>query len=45
MQLAKPHALHSGISAPRVPQIKAEAESSKPQGPMRMLLDGYKVKR
>ena len=44
-QLAKPDALHSGISAPRVSKIQAEAESSKPQGPMRMLLDCYKVKR
>ena len=38
-------ARRAGISAPRVSQIQAEAESSKPQGPMRMLLDCYKVKR
>ena len=34
-----------GISAPRVSQIQAEAESAKPQGPMRTLLDRYKIKR
>jgi hypothetical protein len=38
-------ARRAGISAPRVSQIQAEAESSQPQGPMRMLLDYYKVKR
>jgi REP element-mobilizing transposase RayT len=38
-------ARRAGISAPRVSQIQAEAESARPQGPMRMLLDCYKVKR
>jgi hypothetical protein len=28
-----------------VSQIQAEAESARPQGPMRKLLDLYKVKR
>jgi hypothetical protein len=35
----------AGISAPYVSQIQAEVESAKPQGPMRTLLDYYKVKR
>lgn len=35
----------AGISAPRVSPIQAEAESAKPQGPLRMLLDCYKIKR
>ena len=38
-------ARRAGISAPRVSQIQAEAESARPQGPIRMLLDRYKVKR
>jgi len=38
-------ARRAGISAPRVSQIQAEAENAKPQGPMRRLLDRYKVKR
>ena len=38
-------ARRAGISAPRVSQIQAEVESAKPQGPMRLLLDFYKVKR
>ena len=38
-------ARRAGISAPRVSQIQAEGESAKPQGPLRMLLDYYKVKR
>jgi hypothetical protein len=38
-------ARRAGISAPRVSQIQAEAESARPQGPMRKLLDLYKVKR
>jgi REP element-mobilizing transposase RayT len=38
-------ARRAGISAPRVSQIQAEAESARPQGPMRKLLECYKVKR
>ena len=38
-------ARRAGISAPRVSQIQAEAESATPQEPLRMLLDFYKVKR
>lgn len=38
-------ARRAGISAPRVSQIQAEAESARPQGPLKMLLDRYKVKR
>jgi hypothetical protein len=38
-------ARRTGISAPRVSQIQAEAESARPQGPMQTLLDFYKVRR
>jgi hypothetical protein len=38
-------ARRAGISAPRVSQIQAEAESARPQGPMQKLLERYKVKR
>jgi REP element-mobilizing transposase RayT len=38
-------ARRAGISAPRVSQIQAEMESAHLQGPMRMLLERYKVKR
>jgi hypothetical protein len=38
-------ARRAAIPTPRVSQIQAEVESAEPQGPMRMLLDYYKVKR
>jgi hypothetical protein len=38
-------ARRAGISAPRVSQIQAEAEGARPRGPMRKLLERYKVKR
>jgi hypothetical protein len=38
-------ARRAGISAPRGSQIQAEVASARPQGPMRKLLDHYKVKR
>jgi hypothetical protein len=38
-------ARRAGISDPRVSQIQAEEESTRPQGPLRRLLDYYKVKR
>ena len=38
-------ARRAGISAPRVSQIQAEMEKANLQGPIRMLLERYKIKR